>query len=385
MMSVNLTRPGIFSLFTAILLVLPLVLCTGGPAFAYSVADTYWIDDSVGYVDVVGSRVYAPASSDGLYVFDISDPTDIQLLGHYEDENAHLGRVVVRDGYAFVNDYNFGLRVLDVHNPANITEAGSWEYTGNPYRAEGLALKDNYLYYTPWSPAPTQILDISNFNDVQQVGTFGIRDYTSEPGAVMTTIIQDDILYASYGYGGFHTIDVSNPTNPIYLDGVYHPEKSDDHRFFLRDGYAYLAGGDYGFHIIDVSDPADLADVFAHEWTEGEVLNGSYSIVLGPKFDGGLQYMFLWEGWAADCRMHVWNVTNPENPVEVAVYPKPSGYHIGAVSDYYNGYLIAGLGSTKAVRTYDVTEFHVPEPATILLATASICSIAFAVRRRRKM
>ena len=385
MMSVNLARPRVFSLFAAILLVMPLALCTGGPVFAYSIADQYLVNDSVTYAMLEGNRMYAPAMSDGFYIFDISDPTDIQVLGHYEALGACLAKSIVRDGYAFINDWNYGLRVLDVHDPANITEVSSWEYTGNPGRAEGQALKDNYFYYTPWGAEKTQILDISDFDNIQPVGNFSVRDHSMESGAVMTTRIYGDVMYASLGYGGFHSIDVSNPVAPVYLDGVYHPAKADDHTFTVRDGYAYLGSGDYGFFIIDVSEPANMYDVFDHVWIEGDTLCGRYTITLGTQFDDGLQYLFTWSG-APEHKLHVWDVTDPLNPVEDAAYPIPTNYDIGQRTTYYDGgYLVSGSRIGKRVFTFDVTGYHVPEPSTLLIAATGALSLITVLCRRRKL
>ncbi|MFH1550957.1 MAG: PEP-CTERM sorting domain-containing protein [Planctomycetota bacterium] len=375
------------AILTPLFAIISLLAC-GVSASAYSVADTYWVSDNVGYVTVEGSTVYAPAGTDGLYVLDISDATDIQLLGHMKLSGGDLSHwtSVLNGDYLYTVDQNYGVRVFDVHAPANISLVGGWEYFDTPTQDKAsLVLKDSYLYYTPWA-AETQILDIGDVNNIQQVGTFRLRDYTyaTEPGSVMMSYVSGDVMYTSFGYGGFHTIDVSNPTSPVYLDGVYQPEKSDVCRFVLRDGYAYLAGGDFGFHIIDVSDPSNISEIYSYEFTPGEDLNGSYSMVLGPKNESGLQYVFTWEGWNIGNQvMHVWDVTDPTNPVEIADYPRPSGYPIGAVSEYYEGYLVAGV-STGFVATYDVTEYHIPEPGTLLMASTGILGIVMAIRRRKR-
>ena len=113
-----------------------------------------------------GSRLYA-ATSAGLQILDVSDPTLVTRLGGYETSN-WSGEVRIVGNVAYVPDGYDGLQILDVSDPAAVTRLGGYDTPG--YAAE-VELVDNLAYVADGS-AGLQILDVSDPAAVTRLGWY---------------------------------------------------------------------------------------------------------------------------------------------------------------------------------------------------------------------
>ncbi|MEZ6121774.1 MAG: hypothetical protein R3C49_01210 [Planctomycetaceae bacterium] len=80
---------------------------------------------------MIGGTAYV-ADYSGLRVLDVSDPANITELGFFDTPGFALS-VQVIGGTAYVADLASGLRVLDVGAPASITELGFFDTPGFAY------------------------------------------------------------------------------------------------------------------------------------------------------------------------------------------------------------------------------------------------------------
>ncbi|MEK7686191.1 MAG: hypothetical protein AAB466_12285, partial [Verrucomicrobiota bacterium] len=67
-------------------------------------------------VAVSGNYAYVAAES-GLLVINVRNPANPVRVGHYDTSGFALG-VAVSGNYAYVADFDAGLQVIDVRNPA---------------------------------------------------------------------------------------------------------------------------------------------------------------------------------------------------------------------------------------------------------------------------
>lgn len=76
--------------------------------------------------------------------------------------------------------------------------------------------------------------------------------------SILWTGVNDVQVVGDYAYcafvNGFVILDVSDPTNPVFLSKVY--LQGAGNGIFVQNNYVYLADGDAGLVIIDVDDPA---------------------------------------------------------------------------------------------------------------------------------
>ena len=101
-------------------------------------------------VAVSGSYAYVADDTYGLRIIDISNPATPTEAGFYDTPGTAYG-VAVSGSYAYVADGTSGLRILDVSNPAAPTEAGFYDTPGT---ARGVAVSGSYAYVADDSIGP---------------------------------------------------------------------------------------------------------------------------------------------------------------------------------------------------------------------------------------
>lgn len=147
-------------------------------------------------VAVQADRAYVGAGND-LYIVDIGDPTDLELLGTTEVQS-NINALQVRGSYAFAA--TIGMEVIDVTNPTL------------PFVAGGH-------------------IDIDGVTDM---------------------VLVDDVIYASASFDGLKVIDISTPTSPL---PVLELPADNISRGVAHDGItAVLAHGFPGVAFFDTTD-----------------------------------------------------------------------------------------------------------------------------------
>lgn len=185
-----------------------------------------------------------------------------------------------------------------------------------------------------------------------------LSEYTETvTGGVHNTWVRGelDLLYAAHnGTSDVHIIDISDPSNPREVGrwGLDRPSKT-LHDVIVQDGYAYLSYWDDGVVMLDVGagshggTPTAPTFVSSYSYPEGNThvawRHGRYLYVGDEIFPDN------WNPEAPiDARgfIHVLDMTDIENPVEVARYEVPeAGAHNVWVEDdvLYVGYYQGGL------------------------------------------
>ncbi len=176
------------------------------------------------------------------------------------------------------------------------------------------------------------------------------------PGGVHNVWIEGDLVYAVHnGTSDIHIIDISDPANPDEVGRWGMPESDNKslHDVIVQDGYAYLSYWDDGAVMLDVGagthggTPTEPAFVSRHSYPIGNTHTawraGRYLFVGDEIFP---------DIWDADTPIeargyiHVLDMEDPENPVEVARYevPEAGAHNIWVEGDLlYVGYYQAGL------------------------------------------
>jgi hypothetical protein len=129
-------------------------------------------------IDIAGDYLYvalhlASGGVNGrLDIYSISDPAAPTWVGKYTSPLAHsYSSVAVRGNYAFVAEYHWGLRVIDVSTPSAPFEAGSMVGAQeNDFNASDVKLLGNYAYVSTRYEGYRKI-DISGAPALSLVGT----------------------------------------------------------------------------------------------------------------------------------------------------------------------------------------------------------------------
>ena len=176
------------------------------------------------------------------------------------------------------------------------------------------------------------------------------------PGGVHNVWVEGDLVYAVHnGTRDIHIVDISDPANPDEVGrwGLPPSDTKSLHDVIVQDGYAYLSYWDDGAVMLDVGagthggTPTEPAFVSRYKYPAGNTHTawraGRYLFVGDEIFP---------DDWNADAPIeargyiHVLDMEDPENPVEVARYevPEAGAHNIWVEGDrLYVGYYQAGL------------------------------------------
>lgn len=295
--------------------------------------------EEIGHIPVSGyaNDVYADEDivylidfTEGFLIYDISELANPTLLGSYIgynnlDSNVKGGKTFhIREDCAIVGFMGAGLKILNISDPTNLEVIGEY-FGGKIYHIKVI---DNYVYMA-MSDYGFQIIDISNLADPIKIGEFVngndlyhihvigniayLRDYDQDKTlclnvtdpANITEITQfdwaayritmdDNIGYLSSINGGVLVYDFNEPTNPIFLEEYY--DGGDTSDIAIVDDYAFVADIDDGLEILNISDPTNLVEIAQFD-DGGRARNihvqGNRAYI--SEFEDGLEIIQLWD------------------------------------------------------------------------------------------
>ncbi|MFW9779899.1 MAG: LVIVD repeat-containing protein [Candidatus Heimdallarchaeota archaeon] len=232
----------------------------------------------------------------GLFIFNISDPSRPQLLGHFFDEGSSH-RLLVEDDIVFVADNFGGLEVFNVSNLTNPVKIIEVSGTIN-----GFYKKERFLYAADYSEG-LLIFDITNLTKPME-----ITRYTDFDHALMH-LIRNNLAYVSDD-SGLKILDISNLSNITELVSYSYDYYVYDLQFAGEIAYTACARSIFeageGIKIWNASDPLNFA-------------------LMGSFFDGGMAFdLQILNNYAlvADFNdgVEIIDVSNPYNPIKVTNY-----------------------------------------------------------------
>ncbi len=193
---------------------------------------------------ISGDYAYVANGENGLRIVDISDPSAPAGVGPGMLP-AYACEVAVAGNYVYVADCGCGLRIFNVSDPDTPVEAGSWTEVDG---ASGVAVSGNFLYLAAsWSDGLI-ILDITNPVEPVAVGEY------DTPGTAVDVAVRDSLAYVADDLS-LRIIDVSEPSQPTEV-GFYPADSCSIGSVQVRDSYAYLGTWGRGLIILNITNPA---------------------------------------------------------------------------------------------------------------------------------
>jgi hypothetical protein len=221
-------------------------------------------------IHVTGSFAYIADGSYGLQIVNVLDRANPFVVGSYDTPDVALG-IFVSGLYAYVADAGSGLQIIDVSNRSNPQLVATFDnYAGAPL---GVFVTGDYAYIAE-GLSGLEILDISNPDSLMPLGIY------DTPGYANSVFILGEYAYVADESGGLQIIDVSIATNPV-LAGAF-PTLGWTFGLTVSDRYAYLADNDAGLQIVDISDPAEPLLAGSYDsliQTRGVAVSGDYVYV----------------------------------------------------------------------------------------------------------
>lgn len=163
-----------------------------------------------------GSNLYVSALENGLIVLDISNPLDILEIGSYYDTNSldYTVQIDAEGDVVYIVYESTSIHILDVSDPSNIRKLGSIS-AGNHVRE--VKIENDLLCYTYGWEGKLKIVNVSNPSSPNRVYEFNLWD-DSEYSEIADFEIYNDILYIIGDWGQIYLINASISGNFTEID-----------------------------------------------------------------------------------------------------------------------------------------------------------------------
>ena len=229
----------------------------------------------VHHVEIRGDTAFM-ASYAELYSVDVSNPSQIQPQDVYTPPT-RLSDFALAGDYAYIAAAADGLRVVDITNPASLTEVADLPLAGS---ANGITVANNYAFILSGSDiekmTDINLVDISTPTNPQFVNVF------HSPADIGQIAVHQQYLYVStLATSGdkFLILDISQPNNIQQVGAL-----SEDYRNVeVYEDFLYLTNDDGNLSKFDLTDPTQPMVV----WTVNPVGDTIQSI----RFSGSDLYL----------------------------------------------------------------------------------------------
>lgn len=197
----------------------------------------------------VGNIGYAADSSSGVYVLDLSNPTNPIVVNEIAEKTWALS---VANNKLYLANEAAGCQIFDISNPAVPSRLGGFDTTGHVYSVSAAG----NLAFAADNHAGMKIFDVTLPSSAFQVGS--VTGVVTGVAAVGT--------YAYVAAGSLQIFDVSVPSNSVrrYASGSIGAES-----LMIKDRNAYVACTTFGVQRFDISNPANAVKTASYQYTLG--------------------------------------------------------------------------------------------------------------------
>jgi len=239
--------------------------------------------------------------------WDISDSNNITHLGLWTEEFSNpdnlrnIGKICSNDNYLYVPNWDEGYFIFDISNPINI-EIAHHHQNFNNYK--GVAIKDNYLYVTSWYAL--DVIDISDPNNPEQINSTPSLSYLSE------IIIEGDYAYVGAD-SGLIIYDISVPYAPNLIN--YTQMHAINHDIEKHRSYIYGIGMDYSGNWLTMLDVSNVTNpVIELQLHDNENLNNIRDLTINQDimYIADANWNTNWSSYSGGLR--IYDMSNPIEP-----------------------------------------------------------------------
>ena len=178
-----------------------------------------------------------------------ADSLNVRLVGGCHTPSACYS-VAVRDSYAFVADFDSGLRVISMVDPAHPTEIG---HTDTPDSAVRVTVSGNYAYVVGVQ-AGLRVISVADPVHPLEVGSY------DTPGIAGSVAVDDNYAYVADMDSGLWVISISEPTHPTKV-GHWQESGSMTSSIAVAGHFVCIVDYLHGLRVISVADPANPYEV----------------------------------------------------------------------------------------------------------------------------
>ncbi|MCP3097598.1 hypothetical protein LZ198_01770 [Myxococcus sp. K15C18031901] len=264
-------------------------------------------------VAVAGGYAYLAAGTEGLLVYDVSNPAQPTRVATAKPSDDAYNDLLVRGSTLYVASQKVGVVVFDVTDPKAPARVRSVPDTSVALATTSLAIDGNTLYAASSSPnGEVLIFDLTTVTQPKLIDRYYVDGALPANGELpMDVAVLNNRLYVSNWTFGLSVSDATNPADPKLL-GRFAGSTSRTATVGVINGrtYAFDAGEDWGAHVsvLDVGNAASVLQV------GGFSIRPQVSIATATLSGTKLYVAYYQDG------LRVLDVSNPSMPRQVGYY-----------------------------------------------------------------
>lgn len=242
-------------------------------------------------VEASGGRVYGVGDSYlpaiyTLYVFDVDDPTQPAILGQLDLPDRGFGMDVQGD-LAYIACDGAGLQIVDISDPAELQVVGTLATESTAF---GARVDGDILYLATYTGG-LLIVDVADPGQPQVLATVSTSGHTYQ------SVLAGDLLFVADGSAGLKIVDVGSPASPVVVGQWIGPHSVQE--VDLSPGRAHVVDLEGTFHTLDISDPTQpfrvySVDIGPFSYAQEVEVSGGHAFIAAR--NAGLQVVALANG-----------------------------------------------------------------------------------------
>ena len=196
------------------------------------------------YFEVKDGIAYIAAWTQGLQIYNVSDPVNAEKLGEFV--GLRTGSIGIYEDLAFVGRDD-GFNILDISDPSNPVNLSRTIGDGN---AHNFFIDESYAYILIWNhTSSSSNLEVYDYTNPISPFLVAFYDTTKECYDIK---VQNDIVYLAGAYDGLSIVDLTDLSNPTLI-GEY-DEHEQSYALVIIEDTVFLGNGYAGLQLFDVSD-----------------------------------------------------------------------------------------------------------------------------------
>ena len=244
-------------------------------------------------VKIINDTLFVLDAFHGLVTYNVSDPAHPSQLGYFSDSNTFVHSVVVADEYAYLSDYDDGLEIIDISDPSNLQIIGRYKPDiGSPATSIDAYFSNDLVFLASQSRG-LEIINCSNPTNPSIIGTY------YENQRVIRVHSLENLVFLSEAFNGFKILNITNgKCSEIYhfIDSVSYQD------FEVHNDMLFTTDMNFGIQVFNISSLSNIVKI-------GEYNTGrAHGIFLENKKGKMLLYVSTWNKG-----LQVFDISNPKD------------------------------------------------------------------------
>jgi hypothetical protein len=264
-------------------------------------------------VKVINDIIFVLDAFHGLTAYNVSDPAHPSQLGHFSDSDTFVHSILIVDDYAYLSDYEDGLEIIDISDPTDLKIIGRYQPDISSPATSIDAYFSNNLVFLASQSRGLEIINCSNPSNPFIIDTY----YSNH--RVIRLFSLENLVFISEAHNGFKILNITNGA----CSEIYHFHDSVSFQDFqIQNDLLFTTDMNFGLQVFNISILSNITKV-------GEYNTGrAHGFVLENKNAKVLCYVSTW-----DKGLQVFDVSNPKDIDFLTQYNDGGdAYHV-AVSD----------------------------------------------------